>query len=102
LAIFTPSIKIRPSAASIIRKSAKAKEVFPAPVLPTIPTYILFNFWKFFSNFTFSPGLISAVIPRKERSNSGLYLHEYFWKWTAPRLGQSDGGSLPLELFQDA
>lgn len=39
LAMLMPSITIFPSAASRIRKIPKAKDDFPAPVLPTIPTY---------------------------------------------------------------
>ena len=35
----TPSMTIRPSAASMIRKSASVKDDFPAPVRPTTPTY---------------------------------------------------------------
>ena len=38
-AISTPSMRIEPSAASIIRNRAKVKDDFPAPVLPTIPTF---------------------------------------------------------------
>lgn len=37
-AMLIPSIKIRPFAASRIRKIPKARDDFPAPVLPTIPT----------------------------------------------------------------
>ena len=35
----TPSMTIRPSAASMIRKSASVKDDFPAPVRPTTPIY---------------------------------------------------------------
>ena len=37
-AIFMPSIKMAPSADSMIRKRASVREDFPAPVRPTIPT----------------------------------------------------------------
>lgn len=40
-AILIPSIIISPSAASLIRNKPKVREDFPAPVLPTIPTW-----WK--------------------------------------------------------
>ena len=35
----TPSMTIRPAAASIIRNRERVIEDFPAPVRPTIPTY---------------------------------------------------------------
>lgn len=38
-AMSTPSIKIFPFAASKILKIPRASEDFPAPVLPTIPTW---------------------------------------------------------------
>ena len=36
-----PSITMDPLAASIIRNSARVRDVFPAPVRPTIPTWEL-------------------------------------------------------------
>ena len=39
-AILIPSMKIEPSAASIMRNRAKVNDDFPAPVLPTIPTFL--------------------------------------------------------------
>ncbi len=39
-AMFIPSMKIFPFAASRIRKIPRARDDFPAPVLPTIPTWI--------------------------------------------------------------
>lgn len=38
-AMLTPSMKIFPFAASKILKIPRASEDFPAPVLPTIPTW---------------------------------------------------------------
>ena len=37
-AMSTPSMTILPLAASITRNSARDRDDFPAPVLPTIPT----------------------------------------------------------------
>ena len=37
--ISTPSIVMQPPAPSMIRNKDKVKEDFPAPVLPTIPTF---------------------------------------------------------------
>jgi len=38
-AMFTPSIIILPSAASIILNKARVRDDLPAPVRPTMPTY---------------------------------------------------------------
>jgi len=38
-AMFTPSIVILPSAASIILNKARVRDDLPAPVRPTMPTY---------------------------------------------------------------
>lgn len=50
-AILTPSMKIFPLAASKILKIPRASEDFPAPVLPTIPTWKSFYFDLFFHFF---------------------------------------------------
>jgi hypothetical protein len=57
--ISIPSITIFPAAASSIRKSAKVKDDFPAPVLPTTPTR--------------SPPWMVNVTSRRQRSSSGRY-----------------------------
>lgn len=51
-AMLTPSINIFPFAASKILKIPKAREDFPAPVLPTIPT------WKQRFHSEFMDGII--------------------------------------------
>ena len=38
-AMLTPSIVMQPPAPSMIRNKDKVKDDFPAPVLPTIPTF---------------------------------------------------------------
>ena len=38
-AMFTPSMMIAPSIASMIRNKESDREDFPAPVRPTMPTY---------------------------------------------------------------
>lgn len=60
-AMSTPSIKIFPFAASRILKIPRAREDFPAPVLPTIPTWEGFVFtvriytWSFLGNILWKP-----------------------------------------------
>ena len=56
----TPSMQTRPSAASIIRNKANVTDDFPAPVLPTMPT--------------FSCGWIEAFNCLTTRSRVGRYL----------------------------
>jgi hypothetical protein len=58
----TPSMYIRPAAASNILKSASVKDDFPAPVLPQTPTR--------------SPPLILNETSFKHRSSSGRYRME--------------------------
>ena len=58
--IFCPSISIWPSLNSTILKRAYRIELFPAPVLPTIPTFI--------------PGSTSKLKFFRDGSKSSLYL----------------------------
>lgn len=60
--VLTESTLILPLAGSMIRNSARVKELFPAPVLPTIPI--------------FSRGLMSRLISFKIKSSSGRYRAE--------------------------
>ena len=71
--IFSPSISIFPSKASIILNKAKTKLDLPLPVLPIIPI--------------FSPGLISKLILLRAKSQSSLYFNEKLLNKTLPLLG---------------
>ena len=83
-AILMPSMVMEPSAASIMRNKPSVSDDLPAPVRPTIPTYtrnnLFFNIIKvqtklfFKGKFTFSPPLISHVIPLRTKSSPSLYL----------------------------
>lgn len=63
-----------PSSISTIRLKAKLIVLFPAPVLPTMPT--------------FSPPLIVKFNPFKTNSVSGLYLKKTFLNSIFPYSGQ--------------
>ncbi|KAH3687467.1 hypothetical protein WICPIJ_001577 [Wickerhamomyces pijperi] len=62
LEVLMLSISMWPSTGSIILKMAKASDDFPAPVLPTIPT--------------FSPALMSKLMSFKTKSKFSRYLVE--------------------------
>ena len=71
--IFSPSISIFPSKASIILNNDKVRLDFPLPVLPIIPI--------------FSPGFISKLILLSAKSQSFLYFIEKFSNNTLPWSG---------------
>jgi hypothetical protein len=74
------SIEIFPVSASSILNKHKAKLLFPAPVLPTTPT--------------FSPALTSNVIFFKDGSSSGRYFAENSTNFMFPFSGQFSLGLL--------
>ena len=57
------SISIRPSVGSTKRKNERARVLFPEPVRPRMPTYVVWTSDQWFSilRLTFSPGLISKL-----------------------------------------
>lgn len=70
----TPSTRIDPSAASTIRNKLRVKDDFPAPVRPTIPTYIFVHIVIMFMNntfhcYTFSPPFTKISKPFNTKSN---------------------------------
>ena len=74
---------MNPEEASMIRNRARASEDFPAPVLPTIPT--------------FSPDLMEQVKFFKTSGSPFLYLVWYSWKVNLPSWGHcAEGLYLPL------
>lgn len=78
--VSTPSMLMLPPAASIMRNKLNVRELFPAPVRPTMPT--------------FSLGLISRLMSFNTKSSSFLYRVEKLRNETAPSAGQLEGGLL--------
>ena len=83
--IFSPSISIFPSKASITLNNDKVRLDFPLPVLPIIPI--------------FSPGLISKLIFLSAKSQSSLYFIEKFSNATFPLLGHDVSDKLYFDSF---
>lgn len=116
-AMLTPSMKIFPLAASKILKIPRASEDFPAPVLPTIPTWksvylglcflISLNTLIKACNspcmdlnlgikpLTFSLSWIFSVMPFRANSSPLRYCSPYSWNSKVPFRGQSRGRELP-------
>jgi len=78
--VSSPSMLMLPPAGSMMRNKLNVRELFPAPVRPTMPT--------------FSLGLISRLMSFNTRSSPSLYRVEKLRNTTAPSAGQLDGGLL--------
>lgn len=116
-AMLTPSMKIFPLAASKILKIPRASEDFPAPVLPTIPTwksvylglcFLIFLYSQIktcnspcmdlnlgIKSLTFSLSWIFSVMPFRANSSPLRYCSPYSWNSKVPFRGQSRGRELP-------
>lgn len=83
-AMFTPSILIHPEFNSDNRNKHTPNELFPDPVLPTIPI--------------FSLGSTSKLIPLRTSGKLGRYLILTLENVMEPNRGQSSDGRLPSTM----